>query len=112
MKSVLVLEDDVLIALDLAMLVEEAGAKVIGPCHSAEAAMTTAADQRPDLALIDFNLGDHTSERFADWLAGNGIPYVFLTGHTASHLSSRVENVRILEKPVSTTKLADILERL
>ncbi|ETX15883.1 histidine kinase [Roseivivax halodurans JCM 10272] len=112
MKSVLVLEDDVLIALDLAMLVEEAGAKVIGPCHSAATALATASEQRPDLALIDFNLGDHTSEGFADWLAGNGIPYVFLTGHSASQLSVRGENVRILEKPVSTTKLADILEHL
>ena len=44
-KKILIVEDDVLIAMDLALIVEEAGGAVIGPFHSVEAAlaaMTTA----------------------------------------------------------------------
>lgn len=107
--SILILEDDVLIAMDLAMLVAEAGGRPLGPYHTADAARSAIDTERPDLALLDFNLGDHTSQGLAEWLRGERIPFVFLTGHSARHVQDKVESARILEKPVSPQALDTLL---
>ncbi len=110
-KTVLVLEDDVLLALDLALLVEESGARVLGPFHRAEDARASVDAELPDLAVLDFNLGNHTSQDFAGFLAESGVPFAFLTGHSAQYLGDAMKSAEILEKPISPGKLTDFLRR-
>ncbi len=110
-KTVLVLEDDVLLAMDLAMLVEESGARVLGPFHKAEDARASVDSELPDLAVLDFNLGDHTSEELAGFLARSGVPFAFLTGHSARYLGDAMQSAEILEKPISPGKLNDFVRR-
>ena len=53
---ILIVEDEILIALDLRNLVEESGHVVVGIVESADYAMATAARQRPDVVLMDIAL--------------------------------------------------------
>jgi CheY-like chemotaxis protein len=55
---VLVVEDEVLVAAELAMLVEEAGHQVVGEAIDSHEALALAAEHKPDLALVDIHLQD------------------------------------------------------
>lgn len=109
--TVLVLEDNVLIALDLAGILEDMGRTVVGPCHSSAEALACIEAEPPDFAIIDYNLGAETSEAVADRLIGRNIPFAFLTGHAARHLPARFAEAPILVKPVSPHHLERLWTR-
>ena len=56
--SVLIVEDEVLLAAELRYLVEEVGCRDVGHAMSSDEAITLAATLRPDLALVDVHLRD------------------------------------------------------
>lgn len=109
---VMVVEDDVLIALDLSMMIEETGARVVGPFHTLEAARAGLEPATPDLAILDYNIGLDTSEALAARLDGLGVPVAFLTGHSAEHITGRIGGATVIEKPVSKANLAQLLSAL
>lgn len=56
--SILIVEDEVLLATELAFLVEEAGCVPVGHAMCSEEARELASELRPDLALVDVHLSD------------------------------------------------------
>lgn len=108
--KVLILEDEILLAMDLADTLEARGHEVMGPFSTAEHAIRACADEKPDAALLDFNLGDGaTSEPVADHLMAEQVPFVFLTGYRRDSLPERYSDTQIVEKPVSTGRLEELL---
>ena len=59
--SVLIVEDQVLIAIHLQDLVEEAGHRVSAIAHEASQAVAAAARQRPTFAIMDLRLANDSS---------------------------------------------------
>ena len=84
--SVLVVEDEALIAMDLQALLEEAGYRVLGPANSTAAAMALLDGTDPDVALLDVNLGRSDVFGVANELATRKTKVIFLTGHTVQKL--------------------------
>ncbi len=82
---VLVVEEDPIIGLDVVMTLKTAGAEILGPCHSAKSALNAleaAVNERePQCAVLDVNLGGHTSEAVAKELKKLSIPFVLHTGY-------------------------------
>lgn len=56
--SVLIVEDEVLLATELSYLVEEVGCRDVGHAMSSDEAIELAARLQPDLALVDVHLRD------------------------------------------------------
>jgi CheY-like chemotaxis protein len=56
--GVLIVEDEVLLAVELEFLLEEAGCHSVGHAMSSDEAVTLAHDLHPDLALVDVHLCD------------------------------------------------------
>jgi CheY-like chemotaxis protein len=56
--GVLIVEDEVLLAVELGFLLEEAGCHSVGHAMSSDEAVTLAHDLQPDLALVDVHLRD------------------------------------------------------
>lgn len=79
----LIVEDEALIGLDLATLLETAGYAVSGPAPDLAAAMRLAEEDRPDVAFVDLNLADGmTGPEVARRLRESfGVRSVFLTGN-------------------------------
>lgn len=78
---VLVLEDQMLIALDVeTTLIDHGAAKVITASSVCEA-LERLREVRPDVAVLDVNLGQDTSIPFAKELRRRNIPFVFATGY-------------------------------
>ncbi|RDI59469.1 response regulator receiver domain-containing protein [Microvirga subterranea] len=55
---ILVVEDEILIALELESLLQEAGHDVVGVATSCDEALAMARDLAPDLAFVDIHLTD------------------------------------------------------
>jgi DNA-binding response OmpR family regulator len=73
---VLVVEDEFMIGLDIGQQLADAGYEVVGPATSVEKALRFIAEPGCDVAILDVNLGDETSEPVARKLRGSGKPFV------------------------------------
>jgi len=97
--SVLVVEDEALIAMDLQALLEDAGYHVLGPANSTAAAMALLDGNEPDVALLDVNLGRSDVFGVANALADRKTKLIFLTGHTAQKLPQEHRHRPLVAKP-------------
>ena len=98
--NILVVEDEALIAMDLQMLLEDAGYRVIGPANSTAAALALLErDEKPDIALLDVNLGRSDVFGVANALANRNTDFIFLTGHTAQKLPQAFRHRPMVTKP-------------
>ena len=114
--NILIVEDEALIALDLAMTLEDAGADISGPCMTVANALAKAGDV--DLAVLDVDLRGEDVFPVADRLLLSGTPFIFHTGRQDLEvLRERYGSaVTIMEKPARsevlvTTLAAIALER-
>ena len=105
-RTILVLEDEPLIALDVEMALEDAGARVLGPVRTAKEA-TRAIDGALeagglDGAVLDVHLGTHSCEAVAERLAALGVPFIFYTGNLpgADGFTGRL-TAPVLRKPAT-----------
>lgn len=103
--KVLVLEDEVLLALDVAQMVADAGHAIAGPYHAVEEARDALRARPVDFALLDYRLGAEVSAQLADELAGAGVPFAFITGQHRKHLPDRFDDVPVIDKPVVRRRL-------
>ncbi len=99
LATVLVVEDEALIALDLQVLLEDAGYRVLGPANSSAMAFSLLETNQPDVALLDINLGRTNAFDIADRLATQNTKLIFLTGYTAQTLPPAHRNRPLVSKP-------------
>ena len=102
--SVLIVEDEALVAMFLADLVEDLGRTVIGPAASREAALRAAAAHPPAVAIVDVNLGqaDDGIALARELRDTHGTAIIFLSGHgdlAANESVLAVRPVAVLQKP-------------
>ena len=106
-RRILVVEDEFLLALDMEVHLEAAGAEVVGPVPSlTDAALLLAIAPRLDGAVLDVNLGGEMVYPLADALMGAGVPVAFVTGYAQADLPERFHHVPRFEKPVAVDRLA------
>ena len=108
---VLVVEDNMIIALDTQDMLLELGVRRVSIAASVKRALETIADDRPELALLDYNLGNETSDAVAERLTAEGIPYWFVTGYgDAIREAAADRSLGIVQKPFSEEDLARLLQ--
>lgn len=73
---ILVVEDQVLIALDLAGTLEDEGYRVLGPAPTVAAALRLLGQERPDAAVLDMNLRGEMVTPVARLLQHMNVPFV------------------------------------
>jgi CheY-like chemotaxis protein len=110
-RRFLVVEDEYLIAADLAASLQALGVEVAGPAASvAEALRLLEVDHdRLDGAVLDINLRHERVYPVADVLRARGVPFVFTTGYDASVVPSLYMDVPRCEKPVDERRLLQCL---
>ena len=97
---VLVVEDDFIIGLELTAILTDAGAKVIGPVQSVQAALASAEDETLSAAILDIRIGQDSIEPVARRLAAHEIPFLFYTGQSVKDPVPAIwPSSRILAKP-------------
>lgn len=99
--SVLILEDEILLSTLLEDLVRDLGAHKVHVCIDMASAEHIAATEALDVAILDVNIGSHTSLRVADLLADRGVPFCFSTALGEGLAEQRHAHRPVLEKPFS-----------
>lgn len=107
-KRILVVEDEGLIALDIMSELRRAGCTAIGPALRLETAMTLAAAQKLDAAVLDVFLEGAYSWQLAGTLQAQGVPFLFQTAFgRALEFPAAFATIPRLEKPLGP----DVLRR-
>lgn len=107
--KILVLEDNLVIAMDVELLLQDRGA-IVETVATANAALAKLADFSPDVAVLDINLDQGTSLPVAEVLIARNIPFIFATGYSdPSMLPEGFANILILQKPFETAALEQAL---
>lgn len=106
---VLVVEDEFIIADEIAAIVQAAGHSVLGPVASVEEASAALARERPDFAVIDANLRGKSSASLARRLQECGIPFCVCTGYRPDDLRPAFGDVVLIQKPVNARALVAAL---
>ncbi|MCW2392084.1 PAS domain S-box-containing protein [Sphingobium sp. B1D7B] len=104
-KSVLVVEDEPLVALDILTVLGESGAQVIGPVTTHDQALEQARTGQFDLVLLDGNLQGETVEDIAALLQARAIPFLMVSGYGAAQLPDLLARQPIVTKPFSAEEL-------
>ena len=110
-RRVLVVEDEPLIAMDIAHTLAEAGYDVIGPAGSVAEALSLIARSGCDAAVLDINLGAETAEPVARELIRRGTPYIATSGYTREQQPEIMRLAPLLGKPVKPGLLIAEIER-
>ena len=109
-KSLLLVEDQLLIALDVEFMLDERGLADITTSGSVDDALGKLSAFSPDVAVLDVNLGEETSIPVAEELARRNIPFVFATGYgERGMVPSAFSDVPILRKPYDAESLAEAI---
>jgi DNA-binding response OmpR family regulator len=104
-RSILVVEDEALLAMDLEVIVGATGSQVCGPATSIAEALRLVRECRPDAAILDLNLAGEMIFPVADVLVEAGIPFIILSGHSQESVPSRYRNRPFLSKPYNPEDL-------
>ncbi len=113
-RRYLVVEDEYLIAGELFMALEDAGAEVFGPLPDLDGVMEVLDEGGLvfDAAILDINLHGILVYPAAKLLAARGTPFVFVTGYEHTSIPKEFANAPCLTKPVRLGKLIAILANL
>ena len=106
-RLVLVVEDEFLIAIDLALLLQEHGWRVLGPAATVAEALRLLADERPDVALLDLNLRGELVTPVAEELRVQDVPFVLASAYDSHGLTAvaALAEVPNLGKPTDERRL-------
>ena len=112
-QCVLLVEDNIFVALDTEEHLLSLGVVAVNLAGSSVAALASLEANIPDFAVLDFNLGEETSEPIADALENCGVPFVFATGYSEvdAVIAKYPHSLGVLQKPYSREDLARILAR-
>jgi DNA-directed RNA polymerase specialized sigma24 family protein/CheY-like chemotaxis protein len=112
---VLVIEDEAIIAMDIAAIVKDIGHRVTGIARTKSEAVRLAAAQRPDLILADIQLADQSSgiDAVNEILAQfETIPVIFITAFPERLLTgNRPEPAFLITKPFTEEQLSSAVSQ-
>jgi len=112
--DVLIIEDEVLIAMDLENLVQSLGHQVIGVARTHTEAIGLSAKARPGLILADIQLADGSSgvEAVNDLLDNFQVPVIFITAYPERFLTGkRPEPAFLVSKPYEPSTVSALLSQ-
>jgi DNA-binding response OmpR family regulator len=111
--TVLIVEDNQLIALDLETMLSEAGYRVFGSAATYAQALDLASQRGFDCALLDVELPDGDCTGIAEMLTTAGVPFALTTGLRPSDLDRPIlRDAPVVAKPFRTADLLAAVGRL
>jgi CheY-like chemotaxis protein len=96
---ILVVEDEFLIAIDIAGVLEQAGLAVVGPAATVRDALQAIEGDEVHGALLDAHLAGEPVGCIADALKARNIPFAFVSGYGREQLPAAHRTAPLVKKP-------------
>lgn len=109
-RSVFLVEDEVMIRMMVADMLEELGYKVAAEAGDIAEAMRLAESTEFDLAILDVNVNGKVISPVADVIEARGRPFIFATGYGSSGLPEQFRDRPALQKPFQIDALSRTIE--
>ena len=109
---IMIVEDDVLLAMDLAGSLRDAGLDVVGPFACVEVALQGMTNHLPHIAILDIDLNGQMSFPVADALATENVPFVWLSGSSPDVLPEHHRHRPFLTKPFASHTILRVMTDL
>ena len=112
--TVLIIEDEMLIAMDLEVLVEGLGHRVVGTARTHAEATALAKVKQPGLILADIQLADGSSglDAVNEMLASFAVPVIFITAYPERFLTGeRPEPAFLIAKPFQPAMVSAVISQ-
>jgi ActR/RegA family two-component response regulator len=110
-KRILIVQDDELMAQELANSFEQAGAFIVGPVGSVASAFAALRGDLPHAAVLDLLVRGETVFPVAEFLHEHGIPFVFASGFS-SVVPAPYAEVKVFKKPLSPPEVTRAVAEL
>lgn len=107
---ILVVEDDMMIALCIEQYVHDLGHRVVGPASRLSEALKLSAASAIDFAMLDIDVCGAEVFPVAELLQARAVPFVFLSGYDAAGVPYNWKGIAVLEKPFTGAALIDVVE--
>ena len=109
-RSILIVEDESLVAMLLETILEDMGCATVGPISNIDEALKLLADDVPlDGALLDVNVAGREVFPVAAALQARNIPFVFSTGYGEGGLPDEWRGLPVIQKPFTEAAVHDAL---
>lgn len=112
MARILIVEDEMLVAMLLSDIVQDLGHQPLKPRMRLRAALEAAQIEQIDMAILDINLAGEKSFAVADCLDGRGIPYVFASGYGEAGLAGWNKTAPVIQKPYDAHQIGAHIRRI
>ena len=109
---VLVVEDEVLVAMALEDTLEEFGCEVVGIASRIDAAKSAIHARDFDCAILDVNVHGEAIYPVAEKLDERHVPYIFLTSYDSTEIRQAFRDRPILRKPMEPWALRQALAQM
>lgn len=110
-KRVLVVEDELLVAMLLEDMLTDAGCVIVGPFARVPEALAAAEIETLDIALLDVNVAGEKVFPVAYALEKRGVPFLFVTGYGQAALPQGHPEWEAHPKPFQADQLTRCLAR-
>ncbi len=110
--SILLIEDEPLVAMDAEMTLGSAGFRIVGPATSNATALSMLLAEKPDLAVIDLKLGNELVYPLFDYLEQAGTPFIIVTGHSRNMVPEPYRDRPFLQKPYQMSLLLQAVDEI
>jgi CheY-like chemotaxis protein len=108
-RKVLVVEDEMMIAMLIEDMLDEFGCKLVGPATNVPRALELIGKESIDVAVLDLNLDGKDTYAIADALQRKSVPFIFATGYGSTGLRQEYGNRPVLQKPFQARDLETAL---
>jgi CheY-like chemotaxis protein len=108
-RKVLVVEDEMMIAMLIEDMLDEFGCKLVGPATNVPRALELIGKESIAVAVLDLNLDGKDTYAIADALQRKNVPFIFATGYGSTGLRQEYGNRPVLQKPFQARDLETAL---
>jgi DNA-binding response OmpR family regulator len=109
-RSILIVEDEPLIAMMLEDFLDSLGHQVRGTCDNVECALAEVEKGGFDLAILDVNLKGENVWPVATRLREKNVPFVIATGGHVDPPPPEFDNAPVIEKPYTVDRVTPAIE--
>ena len=109
-RSILIVEDEPLIAMMLEDFLDSLGHTVRGTCDSVQGALDEVERGGFDLAILDVNLKGENVWPVAERLRSQGVPFVIASGGHVDPPPAEFASVPLIEKPYTVDRVTPAIE--